>query len=68
MEGYGLAVMSYSRRSDRRCSIPDCRDMTLAQNLTERWPVVLVCLYMPALFLVLRHPNADGPAAVRYRS
>ena len=32
--------------------------MTLAQNLDgSGGRVVLVCLYLPALFLVLRHPN-----------
>ena len=59
MQGYGLAVMSYLAAFGQALFYPRLPDMTLAQNLTERWPVVLVCLYLPALFLVLRHPNAD---------
>jgi hypothetical protein len=59
-EGYGLAVMSYLAAFGQALLYPRLPHMTLTQNLAERWPVVLVCLYLPALFLVLRRPNADG--------
>jgi hypothetical protein len=60
MEGYGLAVMSYVAAFGQALLYPRLPDMSLAQNLAERWPVVLMCLYLPALFMVLRRPNADG--------
>jgi hypothetical protein len=63
LEGYGLAVMSYLAAFVQVLLYPRLPDMTLEQNLMQRWPVVLVCLYLPALFLVLR--RNDTPGALR---
>jgi hypothetical protein len=61
MEGYGLAVLSYLAAFGQALLYPRLPHMTLPQNLAERWPVVLLCLYLPALLLVLRRPNEVGP-------
>jgi hypothetical protein len=54
MEGYALAVLSYLAAFGQELLYPRTPSMSLAQNLAERWPVLLGCLYLPALFLVLR--------------
>jgi hypothetical protein len=59
MEGYGLAVMSYLAAFGQALLYPRLPHMTLAENLAERWPVVLVCLYLPALLLVLRPRSGE---------
>jgi hypothetical protein len=59
LEGYGLAVLSYVTAFGNALLYPRLPQMSLAHNLAERWPVILVCLYLPALFMVLRRPNSD---------
>jgi hypothetical protein len=59
-EGYGLAVMSYLAAFGQAWLYPRLPHMTLEENLAQRWPVVLVCLYLPALLLVLRRRESQA--------
>jgi hypothetical protein len=37
--------------------VPHAPGMSLEELLHARWPWVLACFYLPALVMLLRHPN-----------
>jgi hypothetical protein len=52
-QGYGLAALSYVAAFAQVALVPRLPGMTMDQMLAGRWPVLLVCLYLPALAMVL---------------
>lgn len=53
-EGYGLATLSLVAAFVGGWLFPRYVGVPLEVNLAARWPVMFVCLYLPALVMVLR--------------
>jgi hypothetical protein len=56
-EGYGLAACSYGVAFVQG---EWAYHLTIAQGMAERWPVIFVGLWLPALALVLRGDRLEG--------
>jgi hypothetical protein len=62
-QGYALAGLSYVAAFGQAALVPRTPGMTLEAMLAARWPIVFVCLYLPALVMVfLPHPRDTAPA------
>ncbi|MEO7474003.1 MAG: hypothetical protein ABIY46_01595 [Gemmatimonadales bacterium] len=57
-QGYVLAMLSYVAAFGQEWLFPMHRDMTFEAAITARWPLLLGCLYAPALILVLLSDRA----------
>lgn len=51
-QGYALAGLSYLAAFGQAALVPRTPGMTLEAMLAGRWPIVFVCLYLPALVMV----------------
>jgi hypothetical protein len=60
-EGYGFAALTYVAAFAQALMVPRLDGMTLGETLEGRWPILLVCLYLPAIVLVLltREPRVE---------
>jgi hypothetical protein len=61
-QGYALAALSYVAAFAQVAIIPRLPGMSLDDLLAGRWPVMLLCLYLPALIMVLL-PRREAPEA-----
>jgi len=57
-QGYALAGLSYVAAFGQAAIVPYLPGMTLKALFAARWPFIFVCLYLPALVMVLL-PRAD---------
>jgi hypothetical protein len=62
-EGYALAALSLLAAFIAGWLHPRWIGTPLEVNLAARWPIMFVCLYLPALVMVLRPPEHPEPAA-----
>lgn len=61
-QGYALAALSYVAAFGQAAMVPRLPDMPLENMLAGRWPFIFLCLYLPALVLVLLPPPAESRA------
>jgi hypothetical protein len=61
-QGYALAGSSYVAAFGQVAAVPRLPGMTLDAVLADRWPFLFVCLYLPALVMVLLPRALEGPA------
>jgi hypothetical protein len=61
-QGYALAGSSYVAAFAQVAAVPRLPGMTLDAVLADRWPFLFVCLYLPALVMVLLPRSAEGQA------
>jgi hypothetical protein len=61
-QGYALAGSSYVAAFSQVAAVPRLPGMTLDAVLADRWPFLFVCLYLPALVMVLLPRPVEGPA------
>ena len=59
-EGYALAASSLLAAFLQAWIFPPRLSESLAHNLSARWPILLLLIYLPALALVLRLPKSDN--------
>lgn len=52
-QGYGLAGLSYVAAFGQVVAAPRLPGMPLETMLADRWPFIFLCLYLPALVMVL---------------
>ena len=62
-QGYALAGLSYVAAFGQVAAVPRLPGMTLDAVLADRWPFLLVCLYLPALVMVLLPRPVERPAS-----
>jgi hypothetical protein len=51
--GYALAILSYIAAFAQAWLFPRLPGMSLEEHMLRQWPVLLVCLYLPALVIAL---------------
>ena len=61
-QGYGLAGLSYVAAFGQVAAAPRHPGMTLESTLAARWPFIFLCLYLPALIMVLLPRAAEARA------
>jgi hypothetical protein len=61
-QGYGLAGLSYVAAFGQVAMVPRQSSMPLEDMLAHRWPFLFLCLYLPALVMVLLPEPRDAPA------
>ena len=60
-QGYALAGLSYVAAFGQVAIVPRLPGMTLEAMLAARWPFIFLCLYLPALVMVLLPRTDDAP-------
>jgi hypothetical protein len=55
-QGYALAGLSYVAAFGQAALVPRSPGMPLETMLAGRWPIVLACLYLPALVMIFLPP------------
>jgi hypothetical protein len=60
-QGYALAGLSYVAAFGQVAMVPRHPGMPLETMLADRWPFVLLCLYLPALVMVLLPRPREAP-------
>jgi hypothetical protein len=59
-QGYALAALSYLAAFTQVIAAPRVPGMTLEATFDARWPYSLICLYLPALVLLLLRDKVGG--------
>lgn len=62
-EGYALAGLSYVAALVQVFAFPRLPGMPLEEVLVRRWPLLFVCLYLPALVMALRPRPVPQPGS-----
>lgn len=60
-QGYALAGLSYVAAFGQVAAVPRTPGMSLETMLAARWPFIFLCLFLPALILVLFFSRDDRP-------
>jgi hypothetical protein len=61
-QGYALAGLSYVAAFAQVAAVPRLSGMSLDAMFAARWPFIFVCLYCPALVMVLLPRPVENPA------
>jgi hypothetical protein len=61
-QGYVLAGSSYVAAFAQVAFVPRLPGMSLDAMFAARWPFIFVCLYCPALVMVLLPRRVEGPS------
>jgi hypothetical protein len=61
-QGYALAGLSYVAAFSQAALVPRAPGMPLETMLAGRWPIVFVCLYLPAMVMVFLPRSGTGRA------